>query len=63
VNEKNCTVVMATNILEDLESYINHLVLLTKGKLILSKSLKDFMQVHPALTFSEAIVKELDADD
>ena len=63
VKEKKCTVVMATNILEDLESYISHLFLLSKGELILSKSLTDFRRTHENLSFSESIVKELDKDD
>ncbi len=53
--ELNSTVILATNILENLETFISHIFLLKGGSLKLHQTLKDFTSSTNAATFSDKI--------
>ncbi|MFM8268933.1 MAG: hypothetical protein ACKN9V_02000, partial [Pseudomonadota bacterium] len=54
------TVVLATNILEDLINHISHVALISKGRLNLFKEKSDFLSGQDPLQFSKLIARELE---
>jgi ABC-type multidrug transport system ATPase subunit len=55
------TVVLATNILEDLDHYASHLLLLRKGQLSFNGTMKDFLKKNPKALFSKQVSDQLEA--
>lgn len=59
--KKGCTVVMATNILENIEQYTSHLILLNKGQLSYFGEVKAFMHQQKSTHFIDQIASILEA--
>jgi ABC-2 type transport system ATP-binding protein len=54
------TILFATNILEDLEECITHLLILKKGKLLTYQSLKEFMDTAQMASLSDAVAGRIE---
>ncbi len=54
------TILFATNILEDLEECITHLLILKKGKLLTYQSLKEFMDTAQTASLSDAVAGRIE---
>ncbi len=59
--KKGCTVVMATNILENIEHFTSHLILLNKGELSYFGDVKSFMKQQKTPQFIDQIASILEA--
>ena len=59
--ERQCSIVMATNILEDLVSYASHVLLIKKGKCDPLKSLSEFLGKASLNEFSQIVAAKLEA--
>ncbi len=55
-----CTVLLATNILEDLAEVISHVCLVAKGRAHLFQALPDFLGGRPRTEFTELVVGQLE---
>ncbi len=55
-----CTVIIATNVLEDLVNYISHVFLLSKGEMKRFKPLDDFLNGHDKIDFSQLVADILE---
>ena len=55
-----CTIVLATNILEDLENYTSHLLLIKSGRLCLFQSIEEFLGQKEKARFSELVADILE---
>lgn len=59
--QRGCTVVMATNILENIEHFTSHLILLNKGHLSYFGDVKSFMKKQKSPIFIDQIASILEA--
>lgn len=59
--KKQTTIVLATNIVEDLDQFASHIALINKGKLSLFETLQEFKSKNPASTFSGSVAQKLAA--
>ena len=58
----NCTVVLATNILENLANYVSHIFLLKKGKMTSFKPLNEFLKGYDKAQFSQLVADILEEE-
>jgi ABC-2 type transport system ATP-binding protein len=56
-----CIILLATNILEDLENHVSHVILLNNGSLKSYESLQDLLGTKPKHVFSEIVSDRLEA--
>lgn len=56
---KNCTVLLATNIVEDLELYASHVGIVENGGLKSFETLMQFTARHPGSSFAQCVAKHL----
>ncbi|MEZ4816184.1 MAG: ABC transporter ATP-binding protein [Bdellovibrionota bacterium] len=59
--QRGCTIVLATNILENIELFTSHLILLNKGQLSYFGDIKSFMKNQKPSLFIEQIAAVLEA--
>lgn len=59
--QKGCTVVLATNILENIEHFTSHLILLNKGQLSYFGDIKSFMKTQKQSLFIDQIASVLES--
>lgn len=55
-----CTIILATNILENLEDYISHLLVLQKGRQRLHKPLEEFLDGQDKMKFPQKVADVLE---
>ena len=58
--ENGCTVILATNILEDLENYASHIFLIRNGQKLLFKSMQEFLGTKEKYEFSQLVADHLE---
>ena len=59
---QGCTVILATNILEDLEKYASHILLVRNGKLRLFQAIDKFLVGHSQKDFSQRVADILEEE-
>ena len=56
-----CTILLATNILEDLENHVSHIALMHRGQLQSFETLVGLLDSHPKHEFSRIVADRLEA--
>lgn len=59
--KRGCTVILATNILEELERYISDVLIMKNGKISVFEKLEDFLKNQEKSNFVQLVADELEA--
>jgi ABC-2 type transport system ATP-binding protein len=56
----NCTVLLATNILEELERYISDVMIMKDGRILIQNQIEMFMKINESASFPELVANRLE---